>query len=78
MGTKFNYDNSNLYTPVIFREDFNDNATLNLSQTWSLFWTAGQEENALDSKPELAEFYTNILIATVVAGILASVSFTFL
>ncbi len=76
MKTNFNYEGDNLFTPIIFRPDFNDGATLNITQAWSLFFTGGKEENALSDKPEKAWFYTNLLMAIVVTGIIGAVNFT--
>lgn len=74
MKTQFIYDNKNLYTPVIFREDFT-NATLSLNQAWSLFFTGGEEENALGRNNTTGWFFNNILIAVVVTGIIGAVVF---
>ena len=76
MKSKFNYEGKNLFTPIIFRPDFNDGATLNMTQAWSLFFTGGQEVDALSARPEFAWFYTNLLIATVVTGIIGVINFT--
>ena len=76
MKTKFNYSDQNQITPVIFRADFNDFATINMTQAWSLFFTGGRKVNAFNNSPEKAGFYTNLLIATVVTGIIGVINFT--
>lgn len=68
MKNNFDYTGQNLFTPIIFRSDFNDGSTLNVSQAWSLFFTAGQEENALDGKGSKGWFYNNLLLAVIAGG----------
>jgi hypothetical protein len=75
MITKFNYEGKNLYTPVIFRPDFQV-ATLNTNQAWSLFFSAGQEENELGNNNEYGWFFNNLLMAVIVSGIIGSAIFT--
>ena len=66
MVSKFNYtSNQNLFTPIIFREDFKD-AQLSATQAWSLFFSAGQEENLFGENREIGWFYNNVLLASVV------------
>ena len=74
MGTEFTYDNKNLYTPVIFREDFT-NANLSLNQAWSLFFTAGEEENSLGRNKKTGWFFNNTLIAFVITAIMGATVF---
>ena len=74
MGTNFEYTQENLYTPVVFRSDFNS-ASLSLNQAWSLFFTAGDEENLLGKNPQKGWFFSNFLMAIVVAGIIGAVVF---
>ena len=74
MGTNFEYNQKNLYTPVVFRSDFN-NATLNLNQAWSLFFTAGDEEGFLGANPQKGLFFSNLLMAIVATGIIGAVLF---
>ena len=76
MKTKFNYSTQNLFTPVIFRPDFNDGATLNMTQAWSLFFTGGREENAFNKKSFSGWFFTNLLLAIVFSGIIGAINFT--
>ena len=52
MKTKFNYEDGDQITPVIFRPDFNDGATINMTQAWSLFFTGGRKVNAFNNNPE--------------------------
>jgi len=76
MITNFKYNTpATLYTPVVFREDFKD-ATISATQAWSLFLTAGQEENLLGEESEIGWFYNNFLIAWVVAFGLAAAFFS--
>jgi hypothetical protein len=66
MISKFEYNPKNLYTPVIFRQDFNA-ATITATQAWSLFFTAGQEENLFGTEKETGWFYNNFLVAVVIS-----------
>ena len=77
MKTQFNYKGQNLFLPVIFRTDFNDGSTLNIAQTWSLFFTGGQEENAFNKNPEYGWFFTNLIFSIVPMGIIGSLLFKF-
>ncbi len=52
MKTNFNDSDQNQITPVIFRPDFNDFATINIAQAWSLFFTGGRKVNAFNNNPE--------------------------
>jgi hypothetical protein len=75
MITNFKYEGENLYTPVIFRPDFQV-ATLNVNQAWSLFFTVGQEENDLGRNEEKGWFFNHLLIATIVSSIIGASIFT--
>ncbi|AKG23377.1 hypothetical protein [Calothrix sp. 336/3] len=68
MKTDFNYPNSNLLGPVVFRPEFNNFEKINANQAWSLFFTAGQEDKVLGQSVELGRFFTNLLVAFAVTG----------
>lgn len=75
MITKFNYKGQDLYTPIIFRNDF-QTSTIDVNQAWSLFLTVGQEENELGYNSEKGWFFNNLLMAIIVSGIIGSLIFT--
>lgn len=68
--------NKDLFAPVVFRSDFNRGESININQAWSLFFTTGQEDKALGFEPELGSFFTNILIAVGVTGIVWGLFFS--
>jgi hypothetical protein len=77
MKTDLDFPNKYLIGPVVFRPDFNAQSdTLSLTQAWSLFFTAGQEDKMLGFNAEAGRFFTNVLIATVVAGALWALLFS--
>ncbi len=65
MRTDFDIANNYKVLPTIFRADFNNSATINANQAWSLFFTAGRDDAALGYNPEVGQFFNNILIAVV-------------
>jgi hypothetical protein len=75
MQTIFNYEGRNLFTPTVFREDFNKFAPLSATQAWSMFFTASKEDTALGSNPAAGQFWNSILLAVVTTGILGVVVF---
>lgn len=75
MVNNFNYNHKNLLTPVIFRKDFR-NATISATQAWSLFFSAGQEENLFGKEREIGWFYNNTLVAFGVTFALAAICFS--
>ncbi|MBE9009209.1 hypothetical protein IQ250_03200 [Pseudanabaenaceae cyanobacterium LEGE 13415] len=77
MKTDFDFPNKYLLGSVVFRPDFNaQSEALNINQAWSLFFTAGQDDNALGFNPEAGRFFTNTLIAIAAAGALWAVVFS--
>jgi hypothetical protein len=46
MKTDFDYRNTELFGPVVFRPDFNNFKPINVNQAWSLFFTASREDKA--------------------------------
>lgn len=76
MKTDFDYPKKDLIGPVVFRPDFNNFTTINANQAWSLFFTAGQDDNSLGREPELGRFFTNLLIAIAVTASLWPVFFS--
>ncbi|OKH18503.1 hypothetical protein [[Limnothrix rosea] IAM M-220] len=76
MVSQFEYTpNKNLFTPVIFREDFQE-ATISATQAWSLFFSAGQEENLFGENREIGWFYNNVIFASVILFGLAAALFS--
>ena len=75
MQTTFNYEGRNLFTPTVFREDFNQFASLSATQAWSLFFTASKEDTALGADPAAGQFWNSILVAVLTTGILGAVVF---
>jgi hypothetical protein len=76
MKTDFDFSNQYLVGPVVFRPDFNAKAeALTVTQAWSLFFTAGQEDKVLGLSAEAGQFFTNLLLAAGTAGILWSFVF---
>jgi hypothetical protein len=77
MKTDFNFPNKYLIGPVVFRPDFNAQAeAISANQAWSLFFTAGQEDNALGINAEIGRFFTNVLLAFGAAGVLWALVFS--
>lgn len=72
------FPNKDLFTPVVFRSDFNNFQLINANQAWSLFFTAGKEDKELGLNPEVGRFFTNFLIAVGVAGSIWGLVFTHL
>ncbi|MBD2186858.1 hypothetical protein [Pseudanabaena mucicola] len=70
METKFEFSGKNLFTPIAFREDFNNFAKISETQAWSMFFTASREDNALGFSRSAGRFWTGLVIATVVEAIL--------
>ncbi len=75
METKFDFSGKNLFTPIAFREDFNQFARLSETQAWSLFFTASREDSALGFSAVTGKFWTGFIIATVVEAIIGTVIF---
>jgi hypothetical protein len=75
METKFDFNGTNLYIPIGFREDFNNFAKLSATQAWSLFFTASREDSALGLSRAAGRFWTGLLIASIVESILGVVIF---
>jgi hypothetical protein len=76
MRTDFDFRNTSLFGPVVFRPDFNNFQEINSVQAWSLFFTGSQEDKTLGLNPESGRFLTNVLAAIVVAGGLWAAFFT--
>lgn len=76
MRTDFDFPKKDLLGPVVFRPDFNNFQQLSANQTWSLFFTAGQEDKALGQNAEFGKFFTYLLIALGVAGSIGASIFT--
>jgi hypothetical protein len=75
METKFEFSSKNLFTPIAFREDFNQFARLSSTQAWSMFFTASRDDNALGSNKNIGRFWTGLVIATVVEAMLGATVF---
>jgi hypothetical protein len=75
MKTTFNFDGENLYTPIVFRPDFNQFAPLSATQAWSMFFTASREDTALGFDTKSGQFWNNLVLAVVASGILGVLVF---
>ncbi|MCT7993056.1 hypothetical protein [Laspinema olomoucense] len=76
MKTDFNFPGKYLMGPVVFRPSFNEQSEeINVNQAWSLFFTAGQEDKALGFNTEAGRFFTNLLLAIGVSGIIWALLF---
>ncbi|HYW21382.1 MAG TPA: hypothetical protein VE956_19200 [Nodularia sp. (in: cyanobacteria)] len=78
MRTDFDFSQKNLLSPVVFRPNFNNFEIINVNQAWSLFFSAGQDDNKLGKETELGRFFTNFLIAVGVTGTLWAIYFNHL
>ncbi|MGF1936511.1 MAG: hypothetical protein RM347_019340 [Nostoc sp. ChiQUE02] len=76
MKANFDYPKKDLIGPVVFRPDFNNFETINVNQAWSLFFTADQDDKRLGQETEFGRFFTNLLIATGVTGIMWAIYFS--
>jgi hypothetical protein len=76
MKTDFDFPKKDLIGPVVFRPDFNSFEQINANQAWSLFFTAGQDDQGLGQQTELGKFFTNLLIAFGVTGSLWATFFS--
>ncbi|WP_414570730.1 hypothetical protein [Nostoc sp. CCY 9925] len=76
MKTDFDFPKKDLIGPVVFRPNFNNFATINVNQAWSLFFSAGQDDKVLGEETELGKFFTNLLIAVGVTGTLWAIYFS--
>ena len=78
MKTDFDIDSRYLFVPVVFRPDFHKSEVTSANQAWSLFFTAGRNDMALGSNPELGRLFNNIMIAIVLSVVLSAFVFRFL
>jgi hypothetical protein len=76
MRTDFDFPRKDLIGTVVFRPDFNNFASINANQAWSLFFSAGQDDKVLGEQVELGRFFTNTLIAVGVTGTLWATFFS--
>lgn len=76
MRADFQLPNKTLVGPAVFRPDFNRFESIGTNQAWSLFFTAGQEDKNLGFNSEAGRFFTNLLIAVTIAGIIGGSIFT--
>ncbi len=70
------YNNKDLLAPIVFSSEFNNFERINANQAWSLFFTAGKEDQKLGSNPEAGRFLTYMLVGIGIAGSLWGVVFT--
>ncbi len=70
METKFDFSGKNLFTPIAFRDDFNQFARLSETQAWSLFFTASREDNALGFDRTAGRFWTGLVVASIIEAII--------
>jgi hypothetical protein len=75
METKFDFSGKNLFTPIVFRDDFNQFARLSETQAWSLFFTASREDNALGFDRAVGRFWTGLVVASIVEAVIGIVIF---
>lgn len=75
MKTDFDFDGRYLASSTVFRPDFNNFQEISATEAWSMFFTASNDRTALGNNPELGGFFTNLLIAIVVAGAVGSLAF---
>lgn len=77
MRSDFDYNNKDLFGPVVFRPSFNgSDDAISANQAWSLFFTAGQEDKALGTNAESGRLFNNVLIAIAVVGVVGGTIFT--
>ncbi|WP_445631132.1 hypothetical protein [Nostoc sp. DSM 114167] len=76
MKTDFDYPKKDLIGLVVFRPDFNNFEIINANQAWSLFFTVGQDDKRLGQEIEFGRFFTNLLIAIGVTGIIWAIYFS--
>ncbi|MDX2270483.1 MAG: hypothetical protein NW237_00835 [Cyanobacteriota bacterium] len=69
MITDFDFRNPSLFGSVIFRPAFNTFELINATQSWSLLFTAGQEDKILGLNPKAGRRFTNLLFAIAASGI---------
>lgn len=74
MKTDFDIARSIQILPPVFRSEFN-NATITANQAWSLFFTAGQDDAAIGTNPQLGQFFNRVLLSIVLAVALSSFVF---
>ena len=75
METKFDFKGEDLFTPIVFRKDFNQFARLSETQAWSMFFTASHEDNALGSSRNVGRFWTGLVVAAIVEAVIGVVVF---
>lgn len=64
-----------IFSPVVFKPDFNHFKKINATQAWSLFFTGGRQGMALGLSSKTGRFYNLSLIAMIIAG---GIAWTFL
>lgn len=75
MTTNLDINFPALFTPVVFRADFNSFENINATQAWSLFFTGGKEDKTLGVNPQVGLFYTTILLGIVVSEMVGTIVF---
>lgn len=65
--TDFDIARTFVFVPTVFNTDFNNFAPITANQAWSLFFTAGRNDAALDAHPELGRLFNNILKAVILS-----------
>ena len=74
MKTDLDFRTPDLFGAAAFRPAFKEQ-TINSTQAWSLFFTAGQNDAALGMNPEVGNFFNSLLFAIAGTGILAALIF---
>ncbi|BAZ40959.1 hypothetical protein NIES4101_69210 [Calothrix sp. NIES-4101] len=75
MTTNVSLTNSSLFSPIVFRPDFNHFEKINATQAWSIFFTRGREDKALGINLTAGRFFNLSLIAIAIASIFWSFMF---
>jgi hypothetical protein len=76
MKSDFDFPRKDLLGPVVFRPSFNGAEDINGNQAWSLFFSGGQEDKLLGTGTEAGRFFTNLLVAAGISGVLWATFFT--
>ena len=76
MKNNLDFTITELFSPVVFRSDFNSFKIINVSQAWSLLFTGGREDKELGSSPQVGVFFTTALLALVASGVAGTLIFT--
>lgn len=76
MKTDFDFATRYAFVPTVFSAEFNSSETITANQAWSLFFTAGRNDQALGNNPELGRLFNNILKAVAASAVIGAVIFS--